>query len=92
MGLKTPYKLAKLPPDRRKIETIMKQFVSRHCQNVSEDVQDELAKASVLAQEEYTVLYCNSESGDQIYANGLPMSGTWVMPNVLGRRDVIMVW
>ncbi len=72
--------------------TFMKQFVSKHCQNVSEDVQDELAKASVLAQEEYTVLYCNSESGDQIYANGLPMSGTWVMPNVLGRRDVIMVW
>ncbi len=24
--------------------------------------------------------------------NGVPMTGTWVMSSVLGRRDVIMVW
>lgn len=72
--------------------TYMKQFVSKYCQNLSKDMQDELAKSSVLAQEEYTVLYCNDESTNQNFINGLPMSGTWVMPNVLGRRDVIIVW
>lgn len=70
----------------------MKQFVSKYCQNLSKDMQDELAKSSVLAQKEYTVLYCNNESANQNFKNELPMSGTWVMPNVLGRRDVIIVW
>lgn len=72
--------------------TYMKQFVSKYCQNLSNDMQDELAKNSVLAQEEYTVLYCNNESANQNFNNGLPMSGTWVIPNVLGRRDVIIIW
>lgn len=72
--------------------TFMQQYISKNCQNLSKDVQDELARASILAQEEYTVLYCNTKSVDQNFENGLPMSGTWVMPNVLGRRDVIMVW
>ena len=70
----------------------MKQFVSKYCQNLSVNMQDELAKTSVLAQEAYTVFYCNNESVKQNFKNGLPMSGTWVMPNILGRRDVIMVW
>ncbi len=72
--------------------TYMKQFVSKYCQYLDEDIQDELAKASVLAQEEYTVLYCNNEASNQNFKNGLPMSGTWVLPNVLGRRDVIIIW
>lgn len=70
----------------------MKQFVSKHCQNLSKDMQDKLAKTSVLAQEEYTVLYCSNESVKQSFENGLSMSGTWVMPNILGRRDLIIVW
>ena len=72
--------------------TYMKQFVSKYCQNLSKDMQYELEKSAVLAQEEYTVLYCNNESTSQNFKNGLPMSGTWVMPNVLGLRDVIIVW
>lgn len=72
--------------------TYMKQFVSKYCQNLSKDMQYELAKSAVLAQEEYTVLYCNNELANQNFKNGLPMSGTWVMPNVLGLRDVIIVW
>ncbi len=74
------------------LSDFMKQFVSKHCQNLSKEMQDELAKCSVLAQEKYTVLYCNNESVNQNFKNGLPMSGTWVLTNVLGRRDVIIVW
>ena len=70
----------------------MKQFVTKHCQNLKEDIRNELAETSVLAQEEYSVLYCGSDSPHQNYENGLPMVGTWVMPNVLGRRDIIIVW
>lgn len=72
--------------------TYMKQFVSKYCQNLSKDMQDELANSAVLAQEEYTVLYCSNESANQNFKNGLPMLGTWVIPNVLGRRDVIIIW
>ncbi|MCI5058424.1 MAG: hypothetical protein MRY83_20095 [Flavobacteriales bacterium] len=72
--------------------TFMKQFVSKYCQDLSEDVKEELVRASVLAQEEYTVLYCNDESLTQDFKNGLPTSGAWVIPNVLGRRDVIIIW
>lgn len=72
--------------------TYMKQFVSQHCKRLSEDTQDELATTAVLAQEEYTVFYCSNKSPGHNFKNGLPMSGTWVMPNVLGRRDVVIVW
>ena len=72
--------------------TFMKQFVSQHCQHLTKDMQDELAKTSVLAQEQYTVFYCSRESSSENFKNGLPLSGIWVIPNVLGRRDVIIVW
>ena len=70
----------------------MKQFISRHCKNLQEEVQNQLAASSVLAQEEYKVLYCSKDSSLQNYENGLPMVGTWVIPGVLGRRDIIIVW
>lgn len=72
--------------------TFMKKFVSKYCQNISKDMQDSLVKSSVLTQVEYTVMYCDNESVNQDFKNGLPMSGTWVLPNILGRRDVIIVW
>ncbi len=72
--------------------TYMEKFVSKNCQNLSKDIRDELAKTAVAAQEVYTVLFCNTESEHLNVENGLPSSGTWVIPNILGRRDVIMVW
>lgn len=70
----------------------MKQFVASHCQNLSAEKRDELAATSVLAQEEYTVSLCLDHSAPVTYDKGAPMTGTWVMPGVLGRRDVIIVW
>ena len=70
----------------------MKKFVSKHCQNLEEDVRIKLAETSVLAQEKYTVFYCNSNSLSKNHKNELPTSGTWIMPGILGHRDVIMVW
>ncbi len=77
---------------RSDLLTAMKQFVTKHCTNLSIGERDKLAATSVLAQEEYTVLYCPDFASNVNYENGLPMTGTWVIPSVLGRRDVTMVW
>ena len=70
----------------------MKQFVTNNCKNLTTEERDELAATSVLVQEEYTLSLCLDNSENINYENGAPMSGTWVMPSVLGRRDVIIVW
>jgi hypothetical protein len=70
----------------------MKQFTSRNCENLSLQERDELAVKSVLAQEKYTVSLCLDNATPPTYKKGVPMTGTWVLPNVLGRRDVIIVW
>lgn len=86
------------PPDtsltisRSELLTAMEQFVTRHCTNLTIKERSELIETAVLAQEEYTVLHYTDNSSNFNYENGLPMTGTWVMPSVLGRRDVIIVW
>lgn len=70
----------------------MKQFVTNNCKNLTVEERDKLAAASALVQEEYTVSLCLGNSTNITYENGAPMTGTWVMPSVLGRRDVIIVW
>ncbi len=72
--------------------TFMEKFISKHCQNLSSEHQVQLTKSSVLAQKKYTVLHCADYESNVNYENGLPMTGTWIMPNVLGRRDVILAW
>lgn len=70
----------------------MNQFVSENCQNLSQETRERLVKASVLAQEVYTVMYCGPSSSHSDVKNGIPTSGTWVISNVLGRRDIVLVW
>ena len=72
--------------------TCMEKFISRHCQNLPQEDQMRLAKSSVLAQEKYTVLLCADNESNDYDENGFPMAGKWVIPNVLGRRDIIIVW
>ena len=74
------------------LQHFMKKFIEQHCQNLTLEHQLELTKSSVLAQQQYTVWYCKEENSMVNYKKGIPMTGTWVMPNVLGRRDVILVW
>lgn len=74
------------------LQVVMQQFISNNCSKLTVEEQHELAAASVLAQEEYQILHCSNNSLTENYEDGLPATGTWVMPNVLGRRDVILVW
>lgn len=86
------------PPDtsftisRSELLTAMKHFVSKNCTYLSFEERDKLATTGVLAQEEYIVLHCPDNSSNVNYENGLPMTGTWVIPSVLGRRDIILDW
>ncbi|MCT4622173.1 MAG: hypothetical protein N4A46_01025 [Schleiferiaceae bacterium] len=68
--------------------TAMNRFVSMQCTNLSVEKRDSLAATAVLAQEEYLVLHCLGNA--DISETG--MTGTWVIPNVLGSRDVVLVW
>ena len=70
----------------------MKQFVAINCQNLRAEERNELAVASVLAQEEYTLSICFDNAALVAYDKAPPMTGTWILPGVLGRRDVIIVW
>lgn len=70
----------------------MKQFVTFNCKNLTTEERDTLAATSILAQKEYTLSLCLGNSTNINYKNGPPMSGTWVLTSVLGRRDVIIVW
>ncbi len=70
----------------------MKQFVTRHCQNLKPELRNELARLSVQAQEKYIVMHCRSKDDKENISEGLRMTGTWVMPNVLGLRDVVLIW
>lgn len=86
------------PPDtsltisQAELLSALQQFVASNCKNLTLEQRDELAAASVLAQEEYTVLVCLDPSVPATYERGIPTSGTWVIPNVLDQRDVVIVW
>ncbi len=86
------------PPDtsviisQSELRAAMKQFVTKNCTGLTVEERSVLAAASVIAQEEYNVLLCLGYAPDVSFENGAPMSGTWIIPGVLGRRDVIIVW
>ena len=52
----------------------------------------QLVNYSVLAQEHYTVLHCKDAEPDDNYIKDVPMNGTWIIVNILGQRDVTLVW
>ena len=70
----------------------MTQFVKENCKFLNLGLQEELAKDAVLAQEEYIVKYCPGFLSNMKYGKEIPRKGIWVLPNVLDRRDVILVW
>jgi hypothetical protein len=86
------------PPDtsftisRSELLFAMTKFATKHYQNLSLQDREKLVQAAVLAQQEYKVLYCLEGSSASNYENDIPYTGTWVLPNILGRRDLILIW
>ena len=87
------------PPDtsfvisRAELRIAMELLLTKHYSNISAEHRKKLADESVLAQEEYLVLQCGyaKESVDNV-VNINPPSGSWILPKVLGRRDIILEW
>lgn len=71
---------------------VMKIYTARHCKNMPEKRRQMLTDASVKASEKYNVLLCGNDKRTEKVRIGFPMFGTWVLPNVLGRRDIILTW
>ena len=67
-------------------------FVTKNCKEMKEDMRIELAQKAVAAQTEYKLNLCLDSYKPNENENNLIQAGTWVLPNVLGRRDVVMVW
>ncbi len=86
------------PPDttvrisREELMDAMQQFVGTHCTALPEQKQMELIAASVEAQEQYDVLWCKGKGTDPKFEEGIPRAGVWVLPNILGRRDLVLEW
>lgn len=70
----------------------MKEFLSIHCKNLTSKRRNELAEASVQAQNSYNLNFCAENLINLTYKNGPPLKGIWVLPNILGRRDLTLVW
>jgi len=86
------------PPDttltitQSQLLTAMMQFVKANCKKLNFEERDKLAASAVLAQKEYTILHCGRNTSANNYEDGPPKTGTWILPAVLDRRDVILVW
>lgn len=70
----------------------IKAFVETNCKNLSIKERNQLTKRAVLAQKDYTLSLCLDNVSIVDFENGTPMMGTWVMPSILERRDLIIVW
>lgn len=72
----------------------MKTLLERHYTNIEAEERTTLANESILAQKEYLVLQCYGNSNrimNDEYKN-IPNSGSWILPVILGRRDLIIEW
>ena len=68
------------------------QFVENNCGSLSLADRKALALNAVKSQEEYTIKVCFDELESASNANKNLRNGTWLLPNVLGRRDVVIEW
>lgn len=70
----------------------MQHFVEKNCTNLSPEERKQLAENSVLAQEEYTLFISLGILKNVDYEHGPPRVGTWIFPEVLYHRDVLIEW
>ena len=68
--------------------------MSQYYHDIPAKQQHKWASQAVLAQEKYLVLQCNDFSNIpfEIKINNTSATKLWVLPEVLGKRDIILVW
>ncbi len=70
----------------------LEHFLRQNGRFISEGDKQKLARTAALAQEEYRVLICHSSKAKRNEQNEWPLTGVWVIPNILDRRDLIIRW
>ena len=70
----------------------MMHFVENNCGSLSVADRKALALNAVKSQEVYTIKVCFGELKTANNDNKNLRNGTWLLPNVLGRRDVVIEW
>lgn len=93
-GIQQPF----YPPDtmivisQKDFLRAMQEFANKYCTKLPLQRRNELVTASVRSQAEYNVLWCNTSKPIEGVNGGLAYDGVWIMPNILGRRDLILEW
>lgn len=83
---------------RAELLTVIEALLAKHCTDLSLEERSRLAAQAVMAQKEYSVEWCFGTS--PLLVDGVltevpiktSSSGTWILPRVLGQRDVILEW
>lgn len=76
------------------LQTALEVLLARYYTEIDPEEQKLLATQASLAQKEYLVLQCNafSNGSNEYSINKMPLSGSWVIPEVLNERDIIIKW
>lgn len=67
-------------------------LVEKYGTRLDASYRDSLTHTSALALEEYTVRHCRDTASNKYVDFKYSTTGAWVLPNVLERRDVVIVW
>lgn len=86
------------PPDSSlslsssQFKTALQQFIRQNYARYSEEESNNLAQQIALLQEDYQLLLCLPESSSREFSTTPAQEGIWVLPKLLGRRDLVLVW
>lgn len=70
----------------------LKSFTEIHYTSMDAEQRNELIKKAARVQDSYTLWVCLDKQGLDIHLENELHSGTWVFPQLLGRRDLVWLW
>ena len=70
---------------------VLLDYARIHHKNTPDEKRNNWIEASVKAKNIYDVYYCKDRSKKEVIKDGLPHSGTWILPNVLN-KDIVIIW
>ena len=70
---------------------VLLDYARIHHENTPDEKRNSWIEASVKAKSTYDVYYCRDRSKKEVVKDGLPHSGTWILPNVLN-KDIVIIW
>jgi len=71
--------------------SVLFHYVKIHHKNIPDEKRANWVEASVKAKNTFDVYYCRDKTKKVVNKDGLPHSGTWILPDVLN-RDIVIIW